>query len=150
SGDAVCGPGWGRVLKRDVSMPGASALTVPQAITLEALEASFETAVAAGGGTSPDAAARAYLAQVHDDYVADETPELGGADLARLLASVWKSATGRQPGDAALITFGPLTRADGRTLGYDSIAIVQDDRPFLVDSVMGELAEAGVTVRSMF
>src|SRR5690606_19613993 len=41
-------------------------------------------------------------------------------------------------------------RADGRTLGYDSIAIVQDDRPFLVDSVMGELAEAGVTVRSMF
>ncbi|MDZ4111391.1 MAG: NAD-glutamate dehydrogenase, partial [Brevundimonas sp.] len=34
--------------------------------------------------------------------------------------------------------------------GYDSLTLVQEDRPFLVDSVMGELAEAGVTVRSMF
>ncbi|HYC74972.1 NAD-glutamate dehydrogenase [Brevundimonas sp.] len=131
-------------------MPGASAPTLPQAITLEALEASFETAVAAGGAGSRSEAARSYLAQAHDDYVADETPELGGADLAHLLASAWKSASGRKPGDPALITFGPLTGADGRATGYDSLAIIQDDRPFLVDSVMGELAEAGVTVRSMF
>jgi glutamate dehydrogenase len=131
-------------------MPGASAPTHPQAITLEALEASFATAVPTGDGSAHGDAARSYLAQAHDDYVADETPELGGADLARLLASVWKSASGRKPGDAALITFGPLTGADGRALGYDSLAIIQDDRPFLVDSVMGELAEAGVTVRSMF
>src|SRR5690606_5116052 len=130
-------------------MSGASAPTVPQAISLEALEANFETAVAGGGGAHPEAA-RAFLAQAHDDYVADETPDLGGADLAHLLAAVWKSAMGRKPGDAALITFGPLTGADGRAAGYDSIAIIQDDRPFLVDSVMGELAEAGVTVRSMF
>ncbi|MBI2261528.1 MAG: NAD-glutamate dehydrogenase [Caulobacterales bacterium] len=127
-------------------MSGASAPTLPQAITLEALEANFATAVSGPYGED----ARAYLAQAHDDYVADETPELSGADLAHLLAAVWKSAKGRKPGDAALITFGPLTGADGRAVGYDSIAIIQDDRPFLVDSVMGELAEAGVTVRSMF
>ncbi|GAA0870120.1 NAD-glutamate dehydrogenase [Brevundimonas basaltis] len=127
-------------------MPGASAPTVPQAISLEALEASFKTAV--GGAWSE--AARSYLAQAHDDYVADETPQLGGMDLACLLASVWKSAVGRKPGEAARITLGPVTGADGRASGYDAIAIIQDDRPFLVDSVMGELAEAGVTVRSMF
>ena len=130
-------------------MYGASAPTVPQAISLEALAANFETAVAGGGGAHPDAA-RAFLAQAWEDYVADETPELGGEDLARLLAAVWKSALGRKPGEPALITFGPVTGADGRAIGYDSIAIVQDDRPFLVDSVMGELAEAGVSVRSMF
>ncbi|MCS6626334.1 NAD-glutamate dehydrogenase [Roseibacterium beibuensis] len=127
-------------------MPGASAPTLPQAITLEALEANFATAV----GGAPDETARSYLAQAHEDYVADETPELGGDDLAHLLASVWKSAAGRKPGEAALITLGPVSRADGRAAGYDAIAIIQDDRPFLVDSVMGELAEAGVTVRSMF
>jgi len=127
-------------------MPGASASSLPQAITLEALEASFAKAL----GGKPDEAARSYLAQAHDDYVADETPELDGADLAALLASVWKSAAGRKPGDAALVTLGPVTGADGRAAGYDAIAIIQDDRPFLVDSVMGELAEAGVTVRSMF
>ncbi|HYC98918.1 NAD-glutamate dehydrogenase [Brevundimonas sp.] len=127
-------------------MPGASAPTLPQAITLEALEASFASAV--GGPYGADA--RSYLGQAHDDYVADETPELGGADLGHLLASVWRSAAGRGRDAAALITLGPLTGADGRATGYDSIAIIQDDRPFLVDSVMGELAEAGVTVRSMF
>ncbi|WP_298746976.1 NAD-glutamate dehydrogenase [uncultured Brevundimonas sp.] len=127
-------------------MPAASAPPLPQAITLEALEASFTAA----RGRAPDAAARAYLAQAHEDYVADETPNLGGADLAHLLASVWRSATGRKPGEAALITLGPVSGADGRAAGYDAIAIIQDDRPFLVDSVMGELAEAGVTVRSMF
>ena len=58
-------------------MSGESAPIVPQAITLEALEASFESAVGGAWGEE----ARAYLAQAHEDYVADETPELGGADL---------------------------------------------------------------------
>ena len=127
-------------------MPGASAPTHPQAITLEALEASFATAVGDAYGDN----GRAYLIQAHEDYVADETPGLEGVDLAGLLAGVWKTATARRGGDAAVVTLGPLTGADGRATGYDSIAIIQDDRPFLVDSVMGELAEAGVTVRSMF
>jgi len=104
-----------------------------------------EFAVAIGTEAGP--VEHSYLRQAFDDYVFDETPELGGPDLAHLLASVWKSAAGRTPGDAALITLGPVT---GAAAGYDAIAIIQDDRPFLVDSVMGELAEAGVTVRSMF
>ena len=31
----------------------------------------------------------------------------------------------------------------------DLLQIVQDDRPFLVDSVMGELVEQGVSIRAM-
>src|SRR6476661_6199217 len=104
-------------------MPGASAPTVPQAITLEALEASFAVAV----GSAPDAGARDYLAQVWEDYAADETPEIGGADLAHLLALVWRAASGRKTGDPAQITLSPLTGVDGRPTGYDSLAIVQDD-----------------------
>ncbi len=127
-------------------MSGETAQPHPQAIPLEALEASFAAAV--GGQPGPDA--RSYLTQAWDDYAADETPELSGADLGVLLASVWGRACEHRPGEAARISIGPLTGADGRPAGYDSIAIVQDDRPFLVDSVMGELAEAGVTVRSMY
>ena len=107
-----------------------------------------EFAVAIGTEAGP--VEHSYLRQAFDDYISDETPELGGPDLAHLLASVWKSAARRTPGDAALITLGPVTGAAGRAAGYDAIAIIQDDRSFLVDSVMGELAEAGVTVRSMF
>ena len=127
-------------------MPGANATTVPQAMTLEALEASFATAT----GEAPDAAARAYLAQVWEDYAGDETPEIAGHDLAHLLATIWRVTLDRKSGDVAQITLGPLVGAGGHPTGYDRLAIVQEDRPFLVDSVMGELAEAGVTVRSMF
>ena len=127
-------------------MFGDTAPTHPQAITLEALEAGFASAV--GESLGPDA--RSYLTQAWDDYAAEETPELNGGDLGALLASVWVASGERKPGEAARITIGPLIGADGHPAGYDSIGIVQDDRPFLVDSVMGELAEAGVTVRSMY
>ncbi|MDZ4109424.1 MAG: NAD-glutamate dehydrogenase, partial [Brevundimonas sp.] len=127
-------------------MSGDTAPAHPQAITLEALEASFAAAI----GDAPGREARSYLTQAWDDYAADETPELGGADLGVLLASAWALAAERKPDEPARITISPLTGADGRPTGYDSIGIAQDDRPFLVDSVMGELAEAGVTVRSMY
>ena len=120
--------------------------SVPQAISLEALTRAFETA--AGGGGGPLAAS--YLAQAHEDYAADETPELGGEDLAALLAKVWADAEVRRPGEAPRVTVEPLAAADGRSSCYDVVAIIQDDRPFLVDSVMGELADAGVSVRAMF
>ncbi len=47
-----------------------------QPITKAALEAAFAKIV----GTGPGAAEQAFLAQAHEDYAADETPELGGDD----------------------------------------------------------------------
>ncbi len=127
-------------------MSGEAAPKHPQAITLEALEASFDQ-LSPGGLTGP---ARDFLRQAHEDYAADETPELGGRDMAGLLASAWRAAEGRAHGEAARITLSPLQAAGGPPLGYDVLIVIQDDRPFLVDSVMGELADAGVTVRSMY
>ncbi|MGZ9100057.1 MAG: NAD-glutamate dehydrogenase, partial [Brevundimonas sp.] len=135
-----------RALSETLPMSGETASKHPQAITLEALEAHFASAI--DGAPGPDA--RSYLAQAWDDYAADETPELSGPDLGALLASAWRSAGERKAGEPARITLGPLTGADGRPAGYDSVTLVQDDKPFLVDSVMGELAEAGVTVRSLY
>src|SRR5690606_10635634 len=117
-----------------------------QAITLEALESGF----AAITGQPPGAAEKAFLAQVLEDYAGDETPELDSADLAALLAAVWRSSLDHEPGGAALISVGPHTGARGHSTGLDVLWIVQGDRPFRVDSVMGELAEAGVSVRAMY
>ena len=47
-------------------MSGETAPTHPQAITLEALEASFAAAI--GGAPGPEA--KSYLAQAWDDYAA--------------------------------------------------------------------------------
>ncbi len=117
-----------------------------QPITKAALEAAFAKIV----GTGPGAAEQAFLAQAHEDYAADETPELGGEDLAALLAASWDAAKAYPAGAAPLITVGALTGANGQALDYDLIRIVQADAPFLVDSVMGVLAEAGVSVRALF
>ena len=127
-------------------MSGETAPAHPQAITLEALEASFDQ-LSPGGLSGP---ARDFLRQAWEDYAADETPDLAGRDMASLLAQVWRAAEGRAHGEPARITLSPLHAADGAPLGYDVLIVIQDDRPFLVDSVMGELADAGVTVRSMY
>jgi glutamate dehydrogenase len=127
-------------------MSGESVRVLPQAVTLEALEANFAAAI----NGPPGAEARSFLTQAHQDYAADEVPELSGEDLAALLATAWTAAEGRSHGEPARITLSPLHGAGGRPLGYDVLIVIQDDRPFLVDSVMGELAEAGVSVRSLF
>ena len=127
-------------------MSGETAPAHPQAITLEALEASFDQLLpGALAGAGKD-----FLRQAWEDYAADETPDLGGRDMAGLLAMAWRGAEGRAHGEPARITLSPLHGADGAPLGYDVLIVIQDDRPFLVDSVMGELADAGVTVRSMY
>lgn len=117
-----------------------------QPITPAALEAAF----ARISGTGPGAAERSFIAQAHEDYAADETPELGGDDLAALLVASWRAAQDYASGAAPVITVGPLQGADGQPLGYDLVRIVQPDAPFLVDSVMGALAEAGVSVRALY
>lgn len=117
-----------------------------QPITKAALEAAFAKIV----GTGPGAAELAFLAQAHEDYAADETPELGGEDLATLLAASWEAAKTYPNGSPPQITVGALIGANGQALDYDLIRIVQTDAPFLVDSVMGVLAEAGVSVRALF
>ncbi len=129
-------------------MAGQARTASPQAITLEALERAFAAGLGAGGSVGD--LERSFLAQAHEDYAADETPEIDGADLAVVLASAWSAVGDRRPGDAARISVGPLTGAAGRHTGYDLVQIVQDDGPFLVDSVLGQLAEIGVTVRALF
>ncbi|CAN5219703.1 NAD-glutamate dehydrogenase [soil metagenome] len=112
--------------------------TVPQPFSLEALEQAF---IGAGGGS--DAGAKSFLAQAFDDYAGDETPELDLNGFAGLLAEVWAAVGARKTGQDADITVRPL-------VDYDVVTLVQDDRPFLVDSVMGELADAGVSVRALY
>ena len=129
-------------------MAGQARTASPQATTLEALERAFAAGLGAGGSVGP--LERSFLTQAYEDYAADETPEIDGDDLAAVLSAAWRSSAVRKPGQPASITVGPLTGRDGRATGYDNIQIVQDDGPFLVDSVLGQLADAGVSVRALF
>jgi glutamate dehydrogenase len=113
---------------------------------MEALARDFARA----GGGAVGALEREFLSQALEDWSADETPEIGLADLGAVLAGVWTATAVRKSGEPPRVAIGPLAGADGRATGFDLIHIVQDDGPFLVDSIMGELADAGVSVRAMF
>ena len=93
-------------------MSAASRTVSATPATLEALEAAYARIV----DGPPGAAEKSFLAQAFDDYAADETPELGGDDLAALLAQVWRSAKTRQAGEPARVTVGALVGADGAPL----------------------------------
>jgi glutamate dehydrogenase len=112
--------------------------TVPQPFTLEALSTAF---VEAGGGA--DEATRSFLAQAFEDYADDETPDLDLSAFAAVLAEVWSRVSARAVGADPAVEIRGLAH-------YDVVTILQDDRPFLVDSVMGQLADAGVSVRALY
>jgi len=108
------------------------------------------SAFAAALGVSPDAlppAARDFAAQAQDDWSAEELPDLDAADVARALADFWRFGEGAKDLSEPAIR---LRRAEGGETPSDLIEIVQPDRPFLVDSIMGEVTEAGFSVRAMF
>jgi glutamate dehydrogenase len=93
------------------------------------------------------APAKTFAQDAAADAAADELPELTGPELARNLADFWRFAERRRGR-------GPQMRiaaVEGeKAAGLDRLEIVQDDAPFLVDSVMGEIADQGLSVRAMF
>src|SRR5579859_3693961 len=114
-----------------------SALSPP--ITLEALAPAF---LAAAGGGEPTPAQHAFLASVLEDYRPDELPGIGPDDLGAVLAAFWAHGEAfKGPAPAARLI---------RDLGLDLLEIVQRDAPFLVDSVMGAVADWGGEVQAMF
>ena len=91
----------------------------------------------------------AFLERVFEDYRPEELPGVSEADLAAALASFWRFGE-LSTSAVASARIVPAVGADGHLLGSDVLEIIQPDAPFLVDSVMGELGDAGVMVRAMF
>jgi len=87
---------------------------------------------------------KAFARQASEDAQPDELSELGPAGLANNLADFWRFAERRRGRGPQM----RITKALGASL--DRLEIVQDDAPFLVDSVMGEIADQGLQVCAMF
>ncbi len=107
-------------------------------------------AFAAALGSDADAQAAEFLRQAAQDVRDDELPGVGADDLACVLAGFWRFARAADGGEAATLDLRPASGAGGRPLGVDLLYAVQADAPFLVDSLMGEVADMGLDVRAMF
>ena len=73
--------------------------------------------------------------------------EFGAADIAAAAAFLGTTANGRQPGRSAIAI---ETLGEGATGRFMRIAIINDDMPFLVDSIANTLAAADITIHRLF
>ena len=90
-----------------------------------------------------------FARQIAADWRVEELPGVSLEALSLNLAEFWRYAESLTTPDPQ-IRLIPAKATGGQGLKLDLLQIVQEDRPFLVDSVMGELADAGLDVRAMF
>src|SRR5262245_24745281 len=69
------------------------------------------------------------------------------AELAALTREAWTFVGTRKPGETKIRVESPDASWGEHLKTISVIEIVNDDMPFLVDSVMGELAERGLDIR---
>ena len=116
-------------------------------VSLAALDEAFDVRLSGGGSPQPEAARRAFLASVLEDYRPEELPGVGVADLAAILAGFLSWAAGAVLPAARLVR---ASGAEGGDLGLDLLEIAQTDSPFIVDSVMGAVVDRGCEIHAMF
>ncbi len=129
-------------------MKGASLHPAAPGFDSDTLAAAFVGALGQKPGPLKDSEA-AFINQLWRDLSAEELPGASLSDLAAAFAELWRFSAVLTD-DAPAIRLRRWTSAAGTDLGRDLLEIVQPDRPFLVDSIMGEIAEAGFPVRAMF
>ena len=72
--------------------------------------------------------------------------ETGFDCLQGAVSSLWKYAQTRKPGAARIRVFNPEPKKDGWACPHTVVEVVNDDMPFLVDSVTAELNRRNLTV----
>ncbi len=99
----------------------------------------------ADGVLAPDA--RAFLTALFADMQGETSPEAVSDPLAMAHDFwIWAKA---QPGQTQAARIRPASGQGGRPLGRTVLEIVGPDMPFLVDSVMGELADQGLAALAL-
>src|SRR5215510_8975880 len=106
----------------------------------------IEEASAALARRHPDVP-RTFVAQLYDRSVPEDVLRYGAEDLAALAERAYDVMAQRTPGAPKIrCETVPLTASGGRR-AISVVEIVNDDMPFLVDSVTGEIAERHFDVR---
>ncbi|TKV61255.1 NAD-glutamate dehydrogenase [Nakamurella flava] len=105
------------------------------------------SAVGRAAQVRPD---RADLLAAYFDHVPAEDQPRTADDVLAIVDAHWRVGHRRQPGETALRVFNPRTTSSGDGTGWSDtttvIDIVNDDMPYLVESVIGVLSVHGVAV----
>jgi glutamate dehydrogenase len=128
-------------------MEGPMALMAkPEPIELPAGDALIEVAgrqLVARRADIPASFVTTLFGRALPDDLARYRPE----DIVRLTEAAWSWLAERQPGAPNIRLAAPSTAASDPLADVSVLEIVNDDMPFLVDSVMGELTDFGLEIR---
>src|SRR3984885_11326716 len=113
----------------------------PRAAQDDATKSLIGAATAVLAARQPDMP-RNFLAELYAQALADDLQHYAPDELAGLTEQAWSFLQTREPG-AAKIGFAPVASSSAEAI----LQIVNDDMPFLVDSVLGELGERGLDIR---
>jgi len=116
----------------------------------DALSRGFAAAMGVRDFLRLDDAEKVFLTQILEDFDPEELPDLDIETLTRAIVDFWTYGAHRQGNTQTLRRIVPLSGRDGQPTAYDVVEIVQSDSPFIVETVMGELIDQGVSIRSMF
>ena len=123
-------------------MPMLSSRTEPRSERLEQVVALLRAKLSADQREVLDAFARQYFGQVDpEDLDERDVPDLYGA-----LLSHWSFARRRAPGKVRVRAFNPTVAEQGWQSTHTIVEIVNDDMPFLVDTVTMEVNRHGLTL----
>ncbi|HWC91997.1 MAG TPA: NAD-glutamate dehydrogenase domain-containing protein, partial [Pseudolabrys sp.] len=101
----------------------------------------------AAANLAPPLAPAGFATQLFARAVPEDLARYGAADLAMLAGRAWDFLQARDPGTPKLRCETVALAHSGERKSVTVIDIVNDDMPFLVDSVMGEIAERRLEVR---
>jgi glutamate dehydrogenase len=88
-----------------------------------------------------------FVAQLYGRVVADDVIHYGAEDLGRLAERAYDYLKDRQPGHSKVRCETVPLSASGERKAVTVIEVGNDDMPFLVDSVIGEIADRKLDVR---
>ena len=98
------------------------------------------------GEAAAASAGDAALIRGYFRHVAGEDQPRSAGDIQAIVAAHRRLGGTRRPGEVLIHSYNPAPGADGWGGTSTVLDIVNDDMPYLVDSVVGELTAAGITV----
>ncbi len=98
------------------------------------------------GGKGGDGAAERFVRLYYEHVPPRDLVERSPENLLGAALSHWTLASRRKPGEAKARVYNPSPEKDGWTAEHTVVEIVNDDMPFLVDSVTAALNHEDVAV----
>ncbi len=129
-----------------MELAGPDPTSKSEAAKKEKLVRQAAALAAATLGPGEPAIAERIVAEFYSHVAPADVLQRNPRDLSGAALSLWRFAGRRRAGQAKIRVYNPDLAADGWASPHTVVEIVNDDMPFLVDSVTGAINRAGLVV----